>query len=93
MPAIGSSSSRHLAPVASTIAISSWRRSPCASTDTAVWARSASPTCCSAAIAGSTSAASVAAARQKRKLWPACACTASAVFCSTVKSLNTEVIW
>jgi hypothetical protein len=30
---------------------------------------------------------------QKPKLWPQCACMASATFSSTLNSGNTEVIW
>src|SRR5215813_1294146 len=55
--------------------------------------RPASPTRASAARAGSHNSSSRRAARQKRKEWPACACTASATLSSAVKSRNSEVIW
>ena len=43
-------------------------------------------TCSSTLRAGSVSAGSERASRQKRKLWPACAWMASATFCSALNS-------
>ncbi len=93
IPAIGSSSSSRRGPVASAMAISSWRCSPWLSLETSISAREASPTRASAARAGSRREASWRAGRQKWKEWPACACTASATLSSAVKSGNSEVIW
>src|SRR5262245_32333043 len=93
MPAIGSSRSSMLGRVASAIAISSWRCSPWLRLATSTSARSARPTCARTARAGSRSAASRRALRQKRNEWPLCACTASATLSSAVKSGNSEVIW
>src|SRR5262249_49021119 len=56
-------------------------------------ARSASPTCASAASAGVLSPASSAALPKKRKLEPCRACTASATFSSTEKRGRIDVIW
>src|ERR1700722_10261256 len=92
-PAIGSSSSNRRGFVASAMASSSWRCSPWPIADTIVSARSPRPTPASAARAGSRSAGSRRASRQKRNEWPACACTASATLSSAVKSGNSEVIW
>src|SRR5215475_2138128 len=52
--------------------------------------RPASPTRASAARAGSHNSSSRRAARQKRKEWPACACTASATLSSAVTSLPSK---
>src|SRR5712691_7837490 len=93
IPASGSSSRRRRGPVASAIAISSWRCSPWLSLATRTSAREASPTRARAARAGSRRRASPRAGRQKRKECPACACTASATLSRAVKSANSEVIW
>src|SRR5262245_32095612 len=93
IPAMGSSSRSMRGLVASAIAISSWRCSPWLSLETMTSPRPASPTRASAARAGSRNSSSRRAARQKRKEWPAWACTASATLSSAVKSRNSEVIW
>src|SRR4051794_6512271 len=93
MPAIGSASSRRRGPVASAIAISSARFSPCGRTPAGSPARCSSPTSASDANAGSRSNGSRRAGFQKRKLCPDRACTASATFSSTVNSRKIEVIW
>src|SRR5580704_8946454 len=92
-PAIGSSSSNSRGIVASAMASSSSRCSPWLISATSTSARAPSPTPASAARAGSRSAGSRRASRQKRNEWPACACTASATLSSAVKSGNSEVIW
>src|SRR5258706_1870696 len=51
------------------------------------------PVSSSKRLAGSINARSCCAGRQKRKLWPDCACTASATLSSAVNSGNTLVIW
>src|SRR5262245_22018532 len=93
MPAIGSSSSSMRGPVASAIAISSWRCSPWLRLAQRSSARCARPTCASTARAGSRNSGSVRALRQKRNECPACACTASATLSSVVKSRKSDVIW
>ncbi|KAG0905455.1 hypothetical protein G6F31_021934 [Rhizopus arrhizus] len=70
MPAIGSSSSSKVGWHASTIANSSWRSSPWASSPADVWARADRPASARASWAGSVSAAVDSTGRQKRKLWP-----------------------
>jgi hypothetical protein len=56
-------------------------------------ARCARPACSIASSAGSTSSGWRSMGFQKPKLWPQCACMASATFSSTLNSGNTEVIW
>ncbi len=72
--------------VASAMATSSWRCSPCARFAASTSIRASSPPARKTLRAGSVSAGSLRASRQKRKLWPACACTASATFCSALNS-------
>src|SRR5262249_41989657 len=60
---------------------------------TSVSARAPRPTRSRAARAGSRNSCSARALRQKRKEWPACACTASAALSSAVNSVNSELIW
>src|SRR6266850_2245178 len=85
MPAIGSSRSSSRGRVASAIATSSWRCSPCARLPARTFIRSLRPTSSSTWRAGPVSAGSLRASRQKRKLCPERACTASATFSSAVK--------
>ena len=83
MPAIGSSSSSSRGCVASAIAISSWRCSPWARLAASTSARSPRPTSLEdRARRVAQRARRARAGRQKRKLWPACACTASATLSS-----------
>src|SRR5881296_1183056 len=93
IPATGSSSRSSRGRVASAMAISSCRCSPCARVPATTAARAPRPTRSSVARAGSRSARSVNAGVQKRKLWPACACTASATLSRAVNSRKMLVIW
>src|SRR6266403_706936 len=93
MPATGSSRSSSRGRVASAIAISSCRCSPWASVPATTSARAPSPTRSSVARAGSRRARSALAGVQKRKLWPAWACTARATLSSAVNSGKMLVIW
>ena len=79
--------------MASAMAISSCRRTPCAMADTGVSSIAASPTRSSACRAGPVSAAFASAGRQNEKLWPLTAWTASITFSRAVNSANTDVIW
>ena len=79
--------------MASAIAISSCRRSPCERFSASVSARSDRPTVAIAGNAGASSAGSPPAPRKKRKLWPACAWTASATLASAENLGKIEVIW
>ena len=94
MPAIGSSSSTSRGRLASAMPTSSARRSPCDSWSIA-WARlSVQPhlgqqrceRCSNSAVSARTG-------RHARKLLPETACSASAMLSSTVKLLNSRVIW
>ena len=82
VPAVGSSSSSNFGSMASAMASSSARFSPCESCPARMCARSARPTSASASMAGSFNAGSIAALPRTRKLEPARACTASATFSS-----------
>src|SRR3989440_16097 len=93
MPATGSSRSSSRGRVASAMAISSCRCSPWASVPATTSARAPSPTRSSVARAGSRRARSALAGVQKRKLWPAWACTARATLSSAVNSGKMLVIW
>src|SRR4051812_6138412 len=93
VPAIGSSSSNSLGSIASAMASSSARFSPCERSPAGKPARSPSPTCVSAASAGAFNSSSSAALPKNRKLVPHRACTASATFSSTEKRGRIEVIW
>src|SRR6267143_415814 len=85
MPAIGSSRSSSRGRVASAMATSSCRCSPCARLPARTLILSSRPTSSSTWRAGPVSAGSLRASRQKRKLCPERACTASATFSSAVK--------
>src|SRR5213078_296658 len=93
IPATGSSSNRSRGRVASAMAISSCRCSPCARLAARTSARPLNPTESRTARAGSRSARSARAGRQKRKLCPECAWTASATLSSAEKSGKMLVIW
>src|SRR5260221_5232754 len=93
MQAIGSSSSSRRGRVASAIATSSWRCSPCERLAARMCCLSVRPTSLNTRLAGSVNLESCCAGRQKRKLCPACACTARATLSSAVNSGNTLVIW
>src|SRR5437763_5108572 len=93
MPAIGSSSSRSRGGVASAMAISSARFSPCDKAPAGSPARRSRPTSANAANPGSRSRGSCRAGFQKRKLCPDRACAASAILSSAVNSRKIEVIW
>src|SRR6266571_665891 len=88
IPAIGSSRSTSRGRVASAKPTSSARCSPCATAAS----RPASPISPAMARASSKSGASSETGRQKEKLEPLLACTASARLSSTVKRLNMLVI-
>ena len=90
---MGSSSSRTLGRVASAMASSSARFSPCASSPAGTCARSPKPTSASAAIAGPFKASSAAARPSARKLEPQRDCTASATFSSAEKPGRIELTW
>src|SRR5205085_8915535 len=93
MPAIGSSSSSSRGRSASAMASSSCRCSPCDMVAASTSPRSPRPTSWRICRAGAMRSESWRASRQKRKLCPACACTASMTFSSAVKSWYTLVIW
>src|SRR5881628_3238869 len=93
MPATGSSSRSSRGRVASAMAISSCRCSPCARVAARTSARAPRPTPPRTASAGSRSSRSARAGRQKRKLWPECAWTARATLSSAEKSGKMLVIW
>src|SRR5260370_6436159 len=93
IPARGSAGRRRRGFGASAIAISSWRCSPWARLAASTSARSPSPTEARTARAGSRSARSARAGRQKAKLCPECAWTASATLSSAEKSRKRLVIW
>src|SRR5437899_112470 len=93
MPATGSSSRSSRGRVANAMAISSCRCSPCARLAARTSARSPRPTESRTASAGARRARSARAGRQKRKLWPECAWTASATLSTAVKSRKMLVIW
>src|SRR5882762_3536956 len=92
MPAIGSSRSTSRGWVASARPTSSARCSPCASVAATAASCSASPISRAIARASSKSSASFETGRQKEKLEPLPAWTASARLSSTVKRLNRLVI-
>ena len=93
MPASGSSSSSNLGRVASVIAISSWRCSPCDSALAGLSARASSPATASASRAVRLTSANFAAGRKKRiedlcRDW-----AASRQFSNAVNERNTLVFW
>src|SRR6266853_345022 len=92
MPAIGSSRSTSRGRVASARPTSSARCSPCASVAATAASRPASPISPAMVRASSKSGASSETRRQKEKLEPLLACTASARLSSTVRRLNMLVI-
>src|SRR2546422_7724390 len=92
MPAIGSSRSTSRGGVASARPTSSARCSPCASVAATAASCSASPISPAIARASSKSSASEETGRQKEKLEPLPACTASARMSSTEKRLNRLLI-
>src|SRR5438105_4138184 len=93
IPATGSSSRSSRGRVASAMAISSCRCSPCARVAARTSARAPRPTPSRTASAGSRSSRSARAGRQKRKLEPECAWTARATLSSAEKSGKMLVIW
>ncbi len=92
-PAIGSSSSSRRGCVARAKPISSTRCSPWDSALASASAWGCKARRCNSASAASRSARSAATGRQKRRLLPLRACTASARLSRTVKVLNSRVIW
>ena len=96
VPAIGSSSSSSCGLVASAMASSSARCSPCEDYRQDNWlSGELQPTCSRWPAASSKSAVSLRTGRQKRKLLPASGapCTASATLSSADRPGKTLVIW
>jgi hypothetical protein len=93
MPAVGSSSRSSFGVVARAMAISSWRCSPCDKRAAGTVTRSASPTFFNTSTAVWRIWVSERAGRQKRKLCPVWACTASATFSNVEKPGKILVIW
>ena len=79
--------------VASAIAISSARRSPCERSDAATSARSASPVAASASLAAAFHSGLRSAARKKEGKPAACACAASRQFSKAVNAAKMFVCW
>src|SRR5712691_2558826 len=93
VPAMGSSRRRTFGSMASAMASSSARFSPCESCPAGTLARSARPTSASAARAGPFNASSAAARPTRRRLDPMRDCTASATFSSAEKPGRIELTW